>query len=77
MSQDRFYVPNTEEKRSLSEQGFHEFRETLYDDFHDAAKQAVLNAVRKERDLEQVRLSSLSTSSVYCHLFMCCIVMVW
>jgi hypothetical protein len=51
--QDRFYVPSTDGIRSLKEQGFKLFKETIYDPFHQYARQAILGAIAEERNAQE------------------------
>jgi len=50
---DRFYTPNTDGVRELKEQGFWLYKENIFDTFRKYARQAILNAVEKERQNEQ------------------------
>lgn len=49
---DRFYVPNSEDLKTTSEQGYSLFRQNVFDLFKVSARDAILDAIRKERENE-------------------------
>jgi len=50
---DRFYTPNTDGVCSLKEQGYKLYKENIFDHFSSYARQAILNAIEKERNHEE------------------------
>lgn len=50
---DRFYTPNTDGIKSLSEQGYYLYQEAVFNTFKDHARKAILNCIEKERKNEE------------------------
>jgi len=50
---DRFYTKNTDGILPLRDQGFAGFKDNIFDQFSDQARQCVLNAIEKERNSEE------------------------
>jgi len=53
---DRFHVPNSEDLLNTSEQGYTLYRQNVFEQFKETARNAVLNCIQRERDgIEQDR----------------------
>ena len=50
---DRFYTANTDGILALKDQGYKSYKEQIFDHFAPVARQAVLNAIEKERNNEE------------------------
>jgi len=50
---DRFYVPNSEDLLSTSEQGYTLYRDYVFNKFRDTSKNAILDCIRREREKEE------------------------
>jgi cullin 1 len=50
---DRFYVPNSEDLLTTSEQGYTLYREHVFKRFRDTSRNAVLECIEKEREKEE------------------------
>eukprot|EP00485_Elphidium_margaritaceum_P002331 CAMPEP_0202686960 /NCGR_PEP_ID=MMETSP1385-20130828/2697_1 /ASSEMBLY_ACC=CAM_ASM_000861 /TAXON_ID=933848 /ORGANISM="Elphidium margaritaceum" /LENGTH=767 /DNA_ID=CAMNT_0049341651 /DNA_START=114 /DNA_END=2417 /DNA_ORIENTATION=+ len=50
---DRFHVPNSEDLLNTSEQGYTLYRQNVFEQFKDTARNAVLNCIQRERDGEE------------------------
>jgi cullin 1 len=50
---DRFHVPNSEDLLSTSEQGYTLFRQNVFEQFKDMARNAILDCILRERDGEE------------------------
>lgn len=50
---DRFYTPNTDGILTLKEQGYKNYKEQIFDAYAPFARQAILNAIEKERNNEE------------------------
>jgi len=50
---DRFYVPNSEDLLGTAHQGFQLFREKIFKQFKEAARTAILECIRREREGEE------------------------
>jgi len=50
---DRFYVPNSEDLLSTSEQGYTLFKDNIFQRFHEATRNRVLECIRRERENEE------------------------
>jgi len=50
---DRFYVPNSEDLLSTSEQGYTLYRDYVFKKFRDTSRNAILQSIRREREKEE------------------------
>ena len=50
---DRFHVPNSEDLLTTSEQGYTLYRQNVFEQFKDNARQSVLTCITRERDGEE------------------------
>eukprot|EP00484_Ammonia_sp_Unknown_P001425 CAMPEP_0197020740 /NCGR_PEP_ID=MMETSP1384-20130603/1612_1 /TAXON_ID=29189 /ORGANISM="Ammonia sp." /LENGTH=764 /DNA_ID=CAMNT_0042448425 /DNA_START=104 /DNA_END=2398 /DNA_ORIENTATION=+ len=50
---DRFHVPNSEDLLNTSEQGYTLYRQTVFEQFKETARRAILNCIHRERDGEE------------------------
>lgn len=51
---DRFHVPNSEDLLNTSEQGYTLFRQHVFEDFRESARNAILDLIRREREKDVV-----------------------
>eukprot|EP00486_Rosalina_sp_Unknown_P014281 CAMPEP_0201592754 /NCGR_PEP_ID=MMETSP0190_2-20130828/190558_1 /ASSEMBLY_ACC=CAM_ASM_000263 /TAXON_ID=37353 /ORGANISM="Rosalina sp." /LENGTH=567 /DNA_ID=CAMNT_0048051663 /DNA_START=38 /DNA_END=1739 /DNA_ORIENTATION=- len=50
---DRFHVPNSEDLLTTSEQGYTLYRQNVFEQFKDNARQSILTCITRERDGEE------------------------